>query len=108
MKFLTLITLSLLLLSACTSQVTEPTPSVDQSSQNVVQPLPKSDACSKLDISIIDAEWAKPPFHQEPHKLKIVQVDGTHTEYILGIDRSPDIFFKIENLSAFRVRYQNN
>ena len=90
-------------MSSCTQEVGELTKPAEQTIKKSTPPAPKSNSCSKLNISIIDAEWAKPPFHQEPHKLRTTKADDGQTEYILGIDRSPDFFFKIETTEYYDV-----
>jgi hypothetical protein len=51
--------------------------------------------CSDLKLAILDAAWAKNPADQAPHRLEVIQPDGTVEFHDLGIDRSPDFFFKI-------------
>lgn len=99
MKNLAILPVLSLFVTACSQPASNPS-DTDLSSDNGAmvsgESTAEDSACSKLDLSIKDAPWAKRPSGQAPHELVIKKADGTTKSHELGIDRSPDFFFKIE------------
>lgn len=110
LKFLLVTTFSAMTLVGCDAESFETAKSdiernQTQTSVPVTTPIPNKLSCSDFDISIVNAEWAKKTAEQKPHRLKVTGKNGISKNHDLGIDRSPDFFFKImsETLNDFAV-----
>lgn len=86
LKFIADICFLALLFSAC-SQEPRNTPVITYS--------PEQLKCTSLDIEVLNAPWAKESSKQLDHRLQIIGQNGEYKFYNLGIDRSPDFFFKL-------------